>query len=184
MSQARSVLFTLLIVALATPIAGCGSDDGALRTNQAPVVSLSGSPPEGRDTFYEVRLSWTGSDPDGSILRYEYAADPPAVFSEDEINHGGPGITTTYVVPEGNDPGAMSMPVYGYYDDATGETFPWTIKTQRIAPGEKNTWYIEVLGTKASVRFSTKNANHIRLSPLLHNSTTAAFPVIFHPRRD
>lgn len=35
--------------------------------------------------------------------------------------------------------------------------FPLTIKTQRIAPGEKNTWYIEILGTKRSVRFSTKN---------------------------
>jgi len=35
--------------------------------------------------------------------------------------------------------------------------FPMTIKTQRIAPGEKDTWYIEILGTKKSVRFSTKN---------------------------
>jgi len=35
--------------------------------------------------------------------------------------------------------------------------FPLTIKTQRIAPGEKNTWYIEILGTNKSVRFSTKN---------------------------
>jgi len=44
-------------------------------------------------------------------------------------------------------------------DGATGESFPWTIKTQRIAPGERNTWYIEILGTKASARFSTRNAN-------------------------
>jgi len=35
--------------------------------------------------------------------------------------------------------------------------FPMTIKTQRIAPGEKDTWYIEILGTRKSVRFSTKN---------------------------
>jgi predicted dehydrogenase len=40
-------------------------------------------------------------------------------------------------------------------DRATGETFPWTIKTQRIAPGQTNTWYLEILGTKASARFST-----------------------------
>ncbi|MEA2062215.1 MAG: gfo/Idh/MocA family oxidoreductase, partial [Gemmatimonadota bacterium] len=32
-----------------------------------------------------------------------------------------------------------------------------TLKTQRIAPGEKNTWYLSVLGTRASARFSTKN---------------------------
>jgi len=42
--------------------------------------------------------------------------------------------------------------------DGTEELhFPLTIKTQRIAPGEKDTWYIEILGTKKSVRFSTKN---------------------------
>jgi predicted dehydrogenase len=42
-------------------------------------------------------------------------------------------------------------------DPVTGSTFPWTIKTQRIAPGEKNTWYLEILGTRACARFSTKN---------------------------
>ena len=30
-------------------------------------------------------------------------------------------------------------------------------KLQRIAPGEKNTWYIEIKGTKGCARFSTKN---------------------------
>ncbi|MCK4966143.1 Gfo/Idh/MocA family oxidoreductase, partial [bacterium] len=42
-------------------------------------------------------------------------------------------------------------------DIKSGNTFPMTIKTQRIAPGEKNTWYLSILGTKASARFSTKN---------------------------
>ncbi len=37
--------------------------------------------------------------------------------------------------------------------------FPLTIKTQRIAPGEKNTWYCEIKGTRACARFSTKDAN-------------------------
>ena len=44
-----------------------------------------------------------------------------------------------------------------------GERFPLTIKTQRIAPGEKNTWYFEVLGTKTSARFSTKNINYLEV---------------------
>jgi predicted dehydrogenase len=35
--------------------------------------------------------------------------------------------------------------------------FPMTLKTQRIAPGERNTWYIEILGMKACARFSTRN---------------------------
>ncbi len=42
-------------------------------------------------------------------------------------------------------------------DPATGEMFPWTFKAFRIAPGEKNTWYVRILGTKTSVRWSTKN---------------------------
>ncbi len=45
----------------------------------------------------------------------------------------------------------------------TGETFPWTIRTCRIAPGEKNTWYLEVIGRKASARFSTKNPKRLEL---------------------
>lgn len=42
-------------------------------------------------------------------------------------------------------------------DPHSGELFPMTLKTNRIAPGEKDTWCIEILGTKASARFSTKN---------------------------
>ena len=44
-----------------------------------------------------------------------------------------------------------------------GKVFPWTIKTQRIAPGEKDTWYCEVLGMSKSVRYSSKNTNEIRV---------------------
>ncbi len=44
-------------------------------------------------------------------------------------------------------------------DPVTGEPFPWTLKTQRIAPGQKNNWYAEILGTKASVRWSSVNAD-------------------------
>jgi predicted dehydrogenase len=46
-------------------------------------------------------------------------------------------------------------------DPQSGEGFPLTLKTHRIAPGETNTWYIEVLGTKASARFSTKNPRRL-----------------------
>jgi predicted dehydrogenase len=40
---------------------------------------------------------------------------------------------------------------------AGGDPFPWTIRLQRIAPGEKNTWYIDIKGTQGCARFSTKN---------------------------
>ncbi|MFA6290251.1 MAG: Gfo/Idh/MocA family oxidoreductase [Victivallales bacterium] len=42
-------------------------------------------------------------------------------------------------------------------DPGSGELFPMTIKTQRIAPGETNTWYFEVKGMKGCGRWSSKN---------------------------
>ena len=48
-------------------------------------------------------------------------------------------------------------------DPASGERFPMTLKTQRIAPGEKDTWYLKVLGTRAAARFSTKNPRRLEL---------------------
>jgi len=48
-------------------------------------------------------------------------------------------------------------------DKSTGNEFPMTIKTQRIAPGHKNTWYLEVLGTKASAKWSSKQINTLEI---------------------
>lgn len=48
-------------------------------------------------------------------------------------------------------------------EDRDGVRFPWTLRTQRIAPGQKNTWYVEIAGTKASARFSTKNPKRLEL---------------------
>lgn len=48
-------------------------------------------------------------------------------------------------------------------DPASGAVFPLTLKTQRIAPGEKDTWSLEILGTKASARFSTKNPKLLQI---------------------
>ncbi len=48
-------------------------------------------------------------------------------------------------------------------DSQSGDLFPMTLKTQRIAPGEKNTFYLKILGTKTSVRFSTKNPKRLEL---------------------
>lgn len=44
-------------------------------------------------------------------------------------------------------------------EGADGQPFPWTIKTQRIAPGQKNHWYTEIMGTQASVRWSSVSAD-------------------------
>jgi predicted dehydrogenase len=40
---------------------------------------------------------------------------------------------------------------------ADGQPFPLTFRIYRIAPGETDTWYIEVLGTRYSCRFSSRN---------------------------
>jgi predicted dehydrogenase len=42
-------------------------------------------------------------------------------------------------------------------DQKSGDMFPWTLKVHRIMPGEKNTWYFNIYGKKASARFSLKN---------------------------
>jgi len=48
-------------------------------------------------------------------------------------------------------------------DPTSDGIFPLTLRTQRICPGQKNNWYIEILGTKASVKYSLKEANTLRL---------------------
>ncbi len=48
-------------------------------------------------------------------------------------------------------------------DPATGQPFPLTLKTQRIAPGETNSWSLEILGMKNCARFTTKNPRLLEL---------------------
>jgi predicted dehydrogenase len=48
-------------------------------------------------------------------------------------------------------------------DSGSATIFPFTLRTQRISPGQKNNWYIEILGTKASARYSTKDANTLEI---------------------
>jgi predicted dehydrogenase len=45
----------------------------------------------------------------------------------------------------------------------SGDCFPMTLRTHRIAPGEKNSLYVEILGTQTSVRWSTKRINTIEI---------------------
>ncbi|MGH7145286.1 MAG: Gfo/Idh/MocA family protein [Planctomycetota bacterium] len=48
--------------------------------------------------------------------------------------------------------------IFGEAVDPNGMgRFPLTVRIERIAPGEMDTWYLEILGTQYSVRFSTKN---------------------------
>jgi predicted dehydrogenase len=40
--------------------------------------------------------------------------------------------------------------------EIAGREVPMRLETKRLAPGEMNTWYLEVLGTDGGVRYSTK----------------------------
>lgn len=48
-------------------------------------------------------------------------------------------------------------------DTVAGKPFPLTLKTARIAPGQKNSWYLEIYGTRASARFSTAEPKRLDL---------------------
>ena len=48
-------------------------------------------------------------------------------------------------------------------DPADGFAFPWVLKTQRIAPGQKDTWYAEIIGTKACARWSSASPNVLQV---------------------
>jgi predicted dehydrogenase len=48
-------------------------------------------------------------------------------------------------------------------DSSSEDVFSFTLRTQRISPGQMNNWYIEVLGTKASARYSTNDANTLEI---------------------
>src|SRR5204863_9220907 len=45
---------------------------------------------------------------------------------------------------------------------AADGAFPMRIETKRIAPGETNTWLIEVDGTEGSIAFTTKQPKTLR----------------------
>jgi predicted dehydrogenase len=47
--------------------------------------------------------------------------------------------------------------------DAGGQPFPLTIRTHRMAPGNTNTWYLEILGTRASARWSSRQINTLEV---------------------
>jgi predicted dehydrogenase len=75
----------------------------------------------------------------------------------------------TDVVPERPD-GAGGMAACDTWDNAVllceaedaGHPFPLRIETKRIAPGETNTWTIEIDGTEASIAYTTKFPKTLR----------------------
>jgi len=59
-------------------IAGCGkSSKGTLIANQRPRITVTNGPINGTDDFYDVKVNWFAFDPDGQVVKYIYAKDPP-----------------------------------------------------------------------------------------------------------
>jgi len=57
------------------------------------------------------------------------------------------------------DNGALHVDTMNPFD---GQPFPMTYRIYRIAPGETDTWSIEILGTKSSIRFSSRNMKSLQ----------------------
>ena len=55
----------------------------------------------------------------------------------------------------------------------TTEGFPMILETKRISPGDMNTWYLKVLGTKNCAEFSTKEPKTLRTMPYVAGSPQA-----------
>jgi hypothetical protein len=73
-------------------VPGCGdSGDGrnggpfGPRDNLRPVVTLTGAPPQGDTTRFDVELSWTAWDPDGAVDHFLYCVDPPDSADADTV---------------------------------------------------------------------------------------------------
>ena len=69
------------------------------------------------------------------------------------------------------------------YFDYNGSRTPMRIELKRFAPGETNTWYIDVLGTDGGVRYSTKTPKTLwtfrRANEQIWESTDLGFQMVF-----
>ena len=107
MSFNSSVSYRILVSGVSVCLLlGCENTSDVVHSpaNIPPTSELTSAPPEGSETSYKIRISWSGSDPDGYVTRYEYAIDPPDDFTEEEITSGGPGIITELVPGADGDP--------------------------------------------------------------------------------
>jgi hypothetical protein len=78
-------------------LAGCGKDSPTRVANRSPMVVIKGGPLNQSVASYTARILWSGWDEDGMVTHYEYAIDPPEVFSNWEIANPErfPGIAIT-----------------------------------------------------------------------------------------
>jgi hypothetical protein len=142
---------------------GCSSEGPSTHVNQPPTATITSGPVEGSETYYQVDLEWSGNDPDGRVVRFEYALDPPAAFTEEEIDQGGPGITSDLIPGSGGAPDTTRVTKVG--DTGTAH-FDWihtedTAKTFRFSTPEPDST-VEGGTTVPTGRFHGMHAVYLR----------------------
>lgn len=85
-------------------LAGCGHKVSTKPINLRPSVEISNAPPEGTEEFYSVRINWFASDPDGQVVRFIYATDPPVQGDTAWVETHSSEITVFFRSPGPNDP--------------------------------------------------------------------------------
>ena len=111
--------------------------------NLAPYVQFTNAPENGSFAWYREEIAWTGNDPDSAddIHHFEYAIDPPEVFTPEEIAHPetAPGVTIS--VRPGSEAGHDTVDVAKTVND-TLYAFSWigTTETNRIFTFETPTY--------------------------------------------
>lgn len=70
-------LFTALLVVAAANGCGARGPASALVPNLLPTVELTAAPQADSTTYFSVLLRWSAFDPDGQVVGFRYAVDPP-----------------------------------------------------------------------------------------------------------
>lgn len=75
----RSAVALAACTLVGLALAGCGGRAPASIAipNQRPELQLTAAPRAGSTTAFVVQLSWSAFDPDGQVVRFVYALDPP-----------------------------------------------------------------------------------------------------------
>lgn len=83
-------LVLALMAAVGLGAVGCSHKvSGTFLPNLRPVVRLTWAPikPPGADSsradFYIYKMNWTGYDPDGRVVSFQYVVDPPTAADSD-----------------------------------------------------------------------------------------------------
>ncbi len=107
----------VLCAGLLAAIAASGCDKPGVKflvPNERPSVDLTAAPLSQADTsWYAYKMNWSGNDPDGRVVRFEYAIDPPR-------EQAGVTQDTLWVSTEKNEEQLFFRATKAYFDPKRG----------------------------------------------------------------